>query len=205
MQLHYFHVLVSEMADYKLLFQSKENQNWAKCSYAIQVTRLGLLEFCKNEIVKFHSRITSTFPQGTRCSSCKRENVIPYSKPGHQCRKGRCRCFSTPCVKGVCDKLKNLVETEHRRKQISWKNTNISDWVQNPWEIAKCYFPETGYIDKKTAESTDFNGIISLIMNNRIFERMSSLPNLETVCDRVSARIILKENLHEQIFIVLLI
>lgn len=176
------------MADYKEIFKTAENQNWLKCCYAIQVVRQGLLDFCTHEIGKFHTAITSKLPQTnvTTCTNCKTSDVIPYSKPGHSCRVGKCRCPSSICVFGVCHILKAAIEKEHRYKHISWKNTNIAAWLLSPWEIAKCYFPPDGYKRKMTAEETDLNGIISLIKNNTIFERLSSLQNFETTFDRVS-------------------
>lgn len=174
------------MVDYKAIFKRKENQNWVKCSLAIQIARLGLIEFCKYEIGKFHIGITKTLPVGKPCTTCRLQDVIPYSKSGHKCRSGHCTCISKPCKLRVCDTMKTKIENEHMFNQISWKNTDISGWFTSPWEVAKCYFPTDGYRNKKTAEETDFNGLISLMMNCKIFERLSSLQHFQIAWEKVS-------------------
>lgn len=174
------------MADCTEILTVEEIKNWAKCSYAVQITRLGLLDFCKYEIEKFHLSIITGLRQGTACNQCTVSDVIPYSRPGHGCRPGQCRCPSIPCALGVCDNIRNLVEKEHRYNQIYWKSTNMADWFLCPWEIAKCFLQEVDYKDKNTPEFTDFNSIISLIKNNRRFAKLYSFPNLEAICERVS-------------------
>lgn len=176
------------MADYKKIFISAEHQNWAKCFYAFQVGRLGLLELCKNEIEDFHLHVISQLPPETiqACTHCTTTDIIPYSRPGHKCRQGHCRCPSKPCPNGICDILKAEIEREHRYTQISWKNTNIRDWCLSSWEMAKCYFPMDGYKGKTKPEDTDFNGIITLIKNNKIFERCFSPQNFHAKFDKVS-------------------
>lgn len=182
------YICFQKMTDLEATFKTKENQNWAKCSFAIQIARLGLLELCKCKIRQFHLNIISKLPPGAIkvCINCSESDIIPYSQPGHRCRVGQCKCPSKQCPLSVCDILKTEIEREHRYNQISWKNTNIGEWFNSSWEVAKCFFPLKGYKTKKTAEETDFNGIISLIMNNKIFERSSSLPNFQLTLDRVS-------------------
>lgn len=170
------------MAEWKEFFKTNENQNWAKCVFAIKIAREGLIEYCKKEIETFHASITSKLPQGTvtACTGCTVSDIIPYSRPGHTCKQGECKCPSKPCPFGICDKMKDNIEKEHRYKHISWKNTKISDWLCCPWEVAKCYFPLTGY-QGKSDEETDFNGLISLLINNKIFETTFS----QKTCDDV--------------------
>ncbi|KAH3770465.1 hypothetical protein DPMN_171752, partial [Dreissena polymorpha] len=47
----------------------------------------------------------------------------------------------------------------------SWKNSSDKLWSSNPWEVAKCYFPPKGYEGKNSAQETDFDGIISFMLN----------------------------------------
>lgn len=180
------------MSEYKAIFTTKEKRNWVKCSFAIQIVRLGLLEFCKSKIDTFHSSLISKLPAGTvtACTNCSEVDVIPYSKPGHRCCRGNCRCPSKPCPLRVCDTLRTNIESEHLYNQISWKNTTIGEWLPSSWEVAKCYFPVNGYKTKKTAEETDFNGFISLMMNCKIFERSSSLLKFQITWDRVSVNVL---------------
>lgn len=128
------------MTDYKEIFKTEENQNWAKCWVAVQVVTSALVAFCKHEIGKFFTTITTPLPLGKVCNTCQISEVLPYSNVNHRCKRP-CKCPSKPCPVGVCDKLRAAIEQEHRFKEISWKNTNIQAWRTDVWEIAKCYFP----------------------------------------------------------------
>lgn len=171
------------MSHYTDIFKTPENQNWAKCWFASEITRRGLLEICKYELKNFHAIITSNLPIGP-CKSCKVQDVIPYSK-SHRCRPGQCNCPSKQCVLGICHILRTKIEQEHSYREISWKNTNVEEWRQNEWEVAKCYFPKDGYINKKTAEDTDLNGVLSFIFCNKLFKKLFSSANLQ-LCVKVS-------------------
>lgn len=176
------------MTDYMAIFKTKESQNWAKCSVAIQVARLGILEFCQSKIKNFHSYLISKLPPGSAiaCTTCNVRDVLPYSTSGHRCRV--CKCPSKQCPVGICDVLRNEIEKQHRYGVISWKNTNIENWFDTPWEVAKCYFPPDGYKLKTTGEETDINGLISLILMNKVFESFSALPDFRQTWEKVSAK-----------------
>lgn len=172
------------MKDYKDILKTAENQNWAKCSVAIWIATQPLLVFCQREIEKFHLNITLKLSPGSACYSCKLEEVIPYSKVNHRCRRP-CKCPSKPCPNNVCDKIRTAVEQQHKFKEISWQNTNIEKWQTDAWELAKCYFPLEGY-KSKTTEETDLNAILSLIHCNELLGKNFSFQDgFEKVCQRV--------------------
>lgn len=172
------------MSHFKDIFKTPENQNWAKCWIASEITRMGLLEICESELKSFHTQLTLNLPPNSpTCTQCKIRNIIPYSR-SHGCRQGQCRCAWKKCCLGICDELGQKIQKVHKFGEISWKNTNMEEWPHNEWEVAKCYFPMTGYLGKKTPGETDFNGIISLIINNTLFDNCFSTQNLQ-LCDQV--------------------
>lgn len=170
------------MSDYTDIFRTEENQNWAKCCFAVEIARRGLLEICESEIRTFHLKILSKVKEGPACKNCSIQEIIPYSSPNHKCKHGKCNCPSKSCPLGICDTFRIQMENEHRYKELSWKNTNIEEWRNSPWEVAKCYFPKDGYITKLSAEQTDFHGIISLIINNNQLRKRFSPHTLNLAC-----------------------
>ncbi|KAH3894837.1 hypothetical protein DPMN_018996 [Dreissena polymorpha] len=38
-------------------------------------------------------------------------------------------------------------------------------WVTDPWEICKCYLAPDGYIGVSVVQESDFNGMMSFILN----------------------------------------
>lgn len=172
------------MSDFKDIFETVENQNWVKCWFAVEIARRGLLELCKDVIRTLHSTILSKVPPGPACKTCKLHEVIPYSISVHKCKRGKCSCPSKRCNLKVCDTFRAEIEKEHKYNEISWKNTNVEEWRNNPWEIAKCFFPRDGYKAKKDAEDTDFNGIANLLINNNLFRNYLSKSSLQ-LCEKV--------------------
>lgn len=178
------------MADYKDIFKSVDSQNWLKVSFAVEIARQSLLQFCNDEIAKLHSAITSTLPPGPACNGCKLSEVIPYSNENHRCKRP-CNCPPKPCPHGVCCSLRKAVEKEHRFQEISWNYTNLAAWRTDSWEIAKCYLPPDGY-NSKTAKDIDFNGVISLITNNKKIGSTFSFSNLQAECKKVSVHVYIR-------------
>lgn len=164
------------MADYRDLFRNPENQNWAKTALAVQITRDGLLEFVKQAISSLHNTFLLNIGQTSTvsCSNCDTSDVLPCPTRKLCHRIGRWCKFhkSSPrqCPNNVCDNFKCAIEADHRFQSPSWTNTDARYWCSNAWEIAKCYLPPDGYKTSSSAEETDFNGIISIIINSSSFD-----------------------------------
>lgn len=167
------------MADYNDIFKTTENQKWAKYALAVHITREGLIDFVKfhinqlkNDLVAKNSR-TSAVPT---CNSCSTAGVVPCPSKGTcDVIRGKCKFHTSPptnCPNGICNNIQRDIEKEHRFHGPSWKNTNTNAWCTNAWEIAKCFMPPDGYLQKKSAEETDFNGIISVILNCVRFDNL---------------------------------
>ncbi|XP_052766385.1 uncharacterized protein LOC128207479 isoform X2 [Mya arenaria] len=79
------------------------------------------------------------------------------------------------------------IEGHHRSNGPSWKNTNANDWCSNPREVAKCFLPPDGYLNVQTADDTDINGIINLIINCKFFDNYftDDLARPQNICTKV--------------------
>lgn len=171
------------MTDYAAIFVTAENQNWAKYALAVHIARDGLLDFVKSQAAQLQADLIKNNlqkPLAPVCTACTTADVVPCRSSGI-CTffRGKCKfhtSVSKKCPRRLCNKIRTDIEKEHRYYGPSWKNTNAKAWCTNAWEIAKCFFPPDGYLDKTTAEETDFNGILSFILNCKRFDNL--LPGL---------------------------
>ncbi|XP_052271929.1 phosphatidylinositol 4,5-bisphosphate 3-kinase catalytic subunit alpha isoform-like [Dreissena polymorpha] len=76
-----------------------------------------------------------------------------------------------PCSMKICDEVRDNIIDEHRYGIPSWHITAAEQWASNHWEIAKCFLPPYGeYIGVGSAHETDFNGIVSIVLNCKHFD-----------------------------------
>lgn len=193
------------MVDYRDIFKEENNRNWAKCVLAVNITREGLIDFVNREIKTFQTDILNNVYQslpavavGTTCGKCTTPDVIPC--PTRNVCAGRLCKFHTfkrvPCQTGICTIMKKGIEAEHRFSFPSWKNTDARLWCSNAWEIAKCYLPPDGYSQVHTATETDFNGVLSVILNCNRFAKLiaCNLSNTNSIFHQVKLIISTKGN-----------
>ncbi|XP_060592662.1 uncharacterized protein LOC132747328 [Ruditapes philippinarum] len=87
------------------------------------------------------------------------------------------------CPNRICHNFKSGIQKAHRYSGPSYKNTDATQWCSNSWEVAKCFMPTDGYKDKASAAETDFNGIISVILNykdfkGKVYENLNNKMNI---------------------------
>ncbi|XP_060577430.1 uncharacterized protein LOC132734659 [Ruditapes philippinarum] len=173
------------MASLNPIQLEKENSNWVKAQLAVLYTKEGLEPFVCNEIQQFQLKClddicySNGLLSGTLCSSCCTENLVkcPTNKI---CSVGRVKCryhrnaatrFNPAgCPNKICHNFKTEIQNVHRYSDPSYKNTDATQWCGYFWEVAKCFMPPDGYADKASAAETDFNGIISIILNHKAFQ-----------------------------------
>ncbi|XP_053383427.1 uncharacterized protein LOC128549805 [Mercenaria mercenaria] len=160
-------------------------KNWIKAGLGVLYTKQGIEPFVHDEIEQFQQKCLSDicnnngFPAGTTCSSCCIENVVvcPTNRICNA-RRGKCsfhrnsatQYLPSGCPNKICHNFKSEIQGAHRYYGPSYKNTDATQWCSNPWEVAKCFMPPDGYKDATNAADTDFNGIISVIMNYEAFQ-----------------------------------
>ncbi|XP_052267291.1 uncharacterized protein LOC127869057 isoform X2 [Dreissena polymorpha] len=145
------------------LIGDKETNNWFKACIGLNVTKEGLTNFLCTELQKVHTVF------GISCGNCPIENLIqcptyPYCNkrkrnycPFHKSQKPQ------PC--NICDNVKHNIILHHRYGEPSWRNTRAEKWALNYWEIGKCYLPPDGYSSISSVQESDFNGVISIMLN----------------------------------------
>ncbi|XP_053383440.1 uncharacterized protein LOC123540065 [Mercenaria mercenaria] len=167
-------------------------KNWIKAGLGVLLTKEGIEPFVYDEIEQFQQKCLSDIcnnnglPAGTTCSSCCTENVIvcPTNRICNA-RRGNCnfhrnsatQYLPSGCPNKICHNFKNEIQRSHRYYGPSYKNTDATQWCSNPWEVAKCFMPPDGYKDATKSADTDFNGIISVILNYGAFQSKISNKN----------------------------
>ncbi|XP_060577692.1 uncharacterized protein LOC132734845 [Ruditapes philippinarum] len=186
------------MASYSPKLLEKKYNNWVKAQLAVLFTKEGLEPFVCNEIHQFQLKClddicyNNGLYSGTCCSMCCMENLVNcptdnICKVRHRkCtyhRNVATRYNSSGCPNSICHYLKTKIQNAHRYNGPSFKNTDATQWCSNFWEVVKCFMPPDGYKDKASATETDFNGIISVILNykdvqGKIHENLNNMTNM---------------------------
>ncbi|XP_052803827.1 LOW QUALITY PROTEIN: uncharacterized protein LOC128233965 [Mya arenaria] len=176
------------MASYKEILKEKDNQNWLKGSLALRITKAGLRGLVEGESHRVHQNIHYSvlharhLAAGTTCSLCLTEHVLPCPTKGLCSHPRNCKYHNTPfkihrpCPSQICDDFRDEICAVHRYSGPSWKNTKANQWCTNHWQVAKCFMPPDGYHDVTSYDESDFNGIISVMINCTEFQRRLSFP-----------------------------
>ncbi|XP_052820153.1 uncharacterized protein LOC128245978 [Mya arenaria] len=174
------------MASYRQLLKEKEAQNWVKAALALNITKDGLKDFLEDVLTCVHQDIYSTvrtskgLPSGAACAHCFTENVLKCTTPKICTTTKNCKFHNgpskqyVPCPVGICECVRDEIVKHHRFSGPSWKNTNADKWSTIPWEIGKCFLPPDGYKTVPSIKDSDFNGVISVMMNCKDFQNKLS-------------------------------
>ncbi|KAH3864313.1 hypothetical protein DPMN_027329 [Dreissena polymorpha] len=172
------------MANLADVFTESERTNWLKAWLAINIAKSGPEQFAENEARTLQGNIYNAIltSGAVACTGCQTANLLKCPSSGI-CKKrgaqGLCTSMHDTASKtpaNVCIKVLNEIAKQHKYHNPSWKITVAIHWASNPWEIAKAYFPPDGYAEKASAQDTDFNGIISFLMNCKHFDNKFSFP-----------------------------
>ncbi|XP_052246096.1 uncharacterized protein CXorf38 homolog [Dreissena polymorpha] len=151
------------------IFTDKRTNNWFKACIALNVTKEGLAHFVDTEITTVHNAV------GRSCGNCCTENLVACPTKGI-CKNTKNCIYHTQtkrprqCPMKLCNLAAKSITSQHRYNGPSWFNTKAELWSTDHWQIAKCFFPPDGYINVSSIYETDFNGVISVLLNCKHFE-----------------------------------
>ncbi|XP_052220579.1 uncharacterized protein LOC127837486 [Dreissena polymorpha] len=151
------------MAAKNNVFTDKETINWFKASKALNVAKQGLTDFLDKQLQNVHAAL------GKCCGNCPIEKLIPCPTNPYCNKRKRNYCpfhksqKPQPCP--TCDHVKQNIILQHRYSGPSWRNTRAENWAQDYWEIGKCFLPPDGYSHVCSVQESDFNGVISIMLN----------------------------------------
>ncbi|KAH3775911.1 hypothetical protein DPMN_177321 [Dreissena polymorpha] len=176
------------MASLGVVFSEPEMTNWLKAWLAINIVKDGLQNFVDEELGEFKNNIYQAVRSNNNlsstlvCTSCSTANLLKCPIKGMCKRTGNtCRTAHAdptkqckPCPNRICDGIRDEIIKAHRFNGPSWKNTSAEHWTSNHWEVAKCFMPPDGYTDVSSIQNTDFNGVISVMLNCTHFDSKMS-------------------------------
>ncbi|XP_060560952.1 ATP-dependent RNA helicase DHX15 homolog [Ruditapes philippinarum] len=169
-------------------------RNWVKAALGLKYLGNGLAPLVDDAIKRQHNDILSdidrTYVARSRCGQCRLETLLPIHTPdpGNKCplqQKPSCNCQSsrgkTLCPSILCSAIYDKLIIQHRYSSPNWKNTDVSQWFDNYWQIAKVFIPAGGYYSNVAAHDTDCAGLLNIIINNTImhtlFDTVIDAPN----------------------------
>ncbi|KAH3858483.1 hypothetical protein DPMN_101107 [Dreissena polymorpha] len=179
------------MAGLEDVFSEQEKTNWLKACIGLIIAKHALEEFVDREVkddqIRIFQSVRSRLNLSTTasCTNCSTANLLKCPTLNVCKKPGKNVCISMhdtlskqprPCSMKMCDAIRDEIIKEHRYGYPSWKNTSAELWEVNHWEIAKCFLPPDGYIGVSSAHDTDFNGIISVMLNCKHFDSKVSFP-----------------------------
>ncbi|XP_052223469.1 uncharacterized protein LOC127839224 [Dreissena polymorpha] len=160
------------MAANTSIFTDKQTNNWFKACIALNLTKDGLTDFVVTELLNVQTIV------GRSCGQCFIQNLIPCPTRDvcKQRKRTNCSFHNSLQYKScqTCDKVKQNITSLHRFNGPSWANTKAERWATDPWEIGKCYLPRDGYISVSSVQASDFNGVISIMLNCTHFQNCVS-------------------------------
>ncbi|XP_052820774.1 uncharacterized protein LOC128246552 [Mya arenaria] len=193
------------MISYRELLKEKQAQNWVKAALALNITKEGLHGLLEDVLTCVHQdiynnvRTSKGLSGGATCAQCFTENVLKCPTRGICTSPKNCKFHTprkryAPCQIGICEDVRDEIVQHHRFSGPSWKNTNADKWSTIPWEIGKCFLPPDGYKTVSSIKDSDFNGVISVMMNCEDFQtklsfNVATQPNLLTEVRDIGRRV----------------
>ncbi|XP_052821479.1 uncharacterized protein LOC128246944 [Mya arenaria] len=194
------------MTTYDQLLKDKKAQNWVKAAFALNITKEGLQPLVEDVLTCVHQdiynnvRTSNGLPGGATCAQCFTENVLNCPTRGICTSTRNCKFHNSPqklyspCPNGICKGVHDEIVKHHRFSGPSWKNTNADKWCTSHWEIGKCFLPPDGYKTVSSIKDSDFNGVISVMMNckdfqNKLSFNVATQPNLLTEVRDIGRRV----------------
>lgn len=155
------------MSDYLSKLENGTFHNWIKAFLAINIAKEGLENHVVSFISDWHKNVLTSVTKDQPlekkfCTLCKTDKFLTRSRQQYK------YC-------SICDKLHDEIRQNHVSRKPSLDNTDVSKWCESSWEMAKCYMPPGGgYTSSDSPDKTDFNGIVSVLMNHRELAKTTS-------------------------------
>ncbi|XP_053406756.1 antiviral innate immune response receptor RIG-I-like isoform X2 [Mercenaria mercenaria] len=157
-----------------------EFKNWIRGVKGLEYLQQGLAPFVDREVAIKHSHFMQSLkskPKAYAKCNCTYENLLPNHAGGPCNRQNIRNCFChkpsnrrRKCPNGICGKICDFIVQEHRFTNPSLRNSDISEWSNNAWSVAKCFIPDSKY-PTDSARSTDAAGLLNIIINANFIQQ----------------------------------
>ena len=141
--------------------------NFLKVGLALVQLQKGLSPFITRKLQTIHDTIINNI-RGAYCGSCTTGNILIH--PRKNCKGSGCVCWCDPFLKrrpckGHCKRFYDELVKLHRYDSPQMKYVSIPDMFNDPWQVAKCFLPPSGYTTIASANDCDATGLCSIIIN----------------------------------------
>ncbi|XP_045195855.2 uncharacterized protein LOC123551184 [Mercenaria mercenaria] len=174
---------------------NKKYRAWVRAGLALKYLKEGITDALDDSCRKQHAAFISDIykQQGAKtfgCDKCSLNTLLPLhctNKKGQcpQAKRQKCNCIlengRKPCPTNFCSSMYDAITKCHRFASPNWKNTNIHEWHNNYWEIAKCYISADGYKHVLNPATTDLSALLCILVNNMDLQNAFDLPLNEIV------------------------
>ena len=133
--------------------------NWFKVIRVMEITHEAIRPCVETEITNFLDDIRSKFVHGSLCGSCRSTNA-------------------SNCPSRICSDITSQIESVHRYSRPCYKNSNIKQWLSDPWEIAKCYMSRSKDLEGKPESDIGFRSVLNVVINNTRFQRFNTAVDM---------------------------
>ena len=149
-----------------------KNSNYANW---LQVT-LGL-RYVKDGLCTVTERVISEFQEEIR----KQNNIVDVCNSG-KCNSKKIKSKGVDkfrCPNNVCNSfLKSIVAEHTNAKEIHWENSEVQQWAEKCWEIAKVYMSRGQTPANTEPATTDCAGLLQLISKCKQFRSKMQLNHV---------------------------
>ncbi|XP_045212775.2 uncharacterized protein LOC123563809 [Mercenaria mercenaria] len=167
-----------------------DTDNWLLAAVGLKYLKEGLEEFTDQSLRKQHEDFLKALPAKTgqciQCIQCTINNILP-SHNTTSCRKAKCWCRDKKrrrlCPVGQCSQMHDLIASSHRTGEPNWSNTDPQKWHANHISIGACFINTPGYKLKRSITEIDCSGILSIMINNKLFDQILGGGNAANCSD----------------------
>ena len=152
----------------------EEYYNFLKLGKAVKRTAEGLTGLADHVIREFHTSLLQQHGSAV-CTSRGTQKRITFDRRSKSCN------INCPC--GVCGPWMRSIAAEQAtpQTQICWENTNVDNWPEDAWQLAKPFMSAGKAASCNSPTDTDPAGILQLMINCKKYEKLLDIQKVKVV------------------------
>ena len=129
-------------------------KDWIKAGLCLSFAKEGLKDFAVDRSKQFHKAVLDTLKRNGNpsCNGICNHATINW---------GRVSCCNN--CQAFVDEIDQQNQKSFKFKQHNWKNSDMTLWLTNPWEMAKVFMNDGQKPTQRSPVDTDLSGILNFI------------------------------------------
>ena len=127
---------------------------WIKAGLCLSFAKEGLKDFANDTSKQFHKAVLQTLKNNSNPSCngiCNHATIY----------RGRVSCCNN--CQAFVDEIDQQNQRSFQFKQHNWKNSDMTLWPFDPWEMAKVFMNASQQATQRSPVDTDLSGILNFI------------------------------------------